>query len=129
EAGFLGIVGGALGVVGGIGLARPITASLAEFGSRLSAIRVSVYDPVSVVAIGVLLGLVVALVSALRPAFRAMRLDVAAELSSREARQESAARSSVRRSAIWLTVGLAGLLACRLATPNGSPAPCAPGPR
>jgi putative ABC transport system permease protein len=111
EAGLLGLGGGLVGAAGGVLVARPITASLASFGTRFTGVHVDVSVSPLPVAVGVALGVVVALVAAVRPVWRVTHADVSAELQARGMRAVEAASRSSHRVAGFAGLGLAGLVA------------------
>jgi putative ABC transport system permease protein len=119
ESATLGLVGGALGIVGGVAVARPVSASLSDFMERSAGIPLQVHVGPNAVVLALGVGLVVALVAAVGPARRAVRIDVAAELSNRGRRDEtSGAVSPLRLLAACAGVGL-GLVLCWLARRDG----------
>ena len=116
QALFLGLLGSALGLAGGVLLAGITTAWLRASGG------VSIDGPVigpSVLAAGLVAGVAITLVAALEPARRAASISPVAALRAR-----SDAASSVRSHASWLVaiVAVVGVLAALLlpgATPSG----------
>jgi putative ABC transport system permease protein len=120
EAGVLGLTGGVLGAFGGIAVAQPITASLGDFTQRAGGIPLRTHVSAATFVIGALLGLVVALLAALKPARRAMRIDIAAELSSRDLRDEASAKASVRRAIVYGAIAIAAIDGCAIAANKGA---------
>jgi putative ABC transport system permease protein len=112
ETGLLGLVGGAVGTLGGFLLATPITASLSDVTEAIAGISLDVHASPALAVVGILLGGVVGAGAAVVPAWRATRLDVAAELSGRARVAEARPVRLGRRIAIWGVLGAIGVLGC-----------------
>ncbi len=119
EAAAIGAVGGVLGTIGGLLIARPITATLADFTRRFVGIPVSVHATAAPWILGVVVGIGVAVVASIVPVRRALRLDVASELADRELRAETAPALRLRRGLVAVAVALAGVAGCYLSQLGG----------
>lgn len=123
EAGVVGLLGGLVGAAGGVVVAGPIVASLAEYTERVAGIPLSVRWTPTLLAAGALLGLVVALVAAVPGARRATRVDIVGELSGRDLRTEATPAHQLRRLVLAGSfVGL-GLVLVWLAQRDGGLSP------
>jgi putative ABC transport system permease protein len=120
EAGALGAVGGLLGSLGGIVLARPIVATLSHITLGLVGIPVTVHTSSSTFITGLIVGLVIGLLAAARPVRRSMRSDIAAEISGREQRERTSRHATVRRGVLYVGLGGVGMLVSWLGARNGS---------
>lgn len=114
EAAAQGVVGGALGAAAGVLIAGPLVASLSQQVEMFSGIHLHVHVAFATFLAGPAIGSVTAVLAALVPARRAARVQVAAELHARS-RADVEAPRSVRRLALMLAIGTAGLVACFLA--------------
>jgi putative ABC transport system permease protein len=107
ESALLGLVGGILGVVAGLFVARPLVGTFASVISEsATGLRVTVFVPIAAYVVGLVVGIGVGAVSALVPARRAVRLDLAAELHGRAALEEERTRRVLSR-VVFLIVGSA----------------------
>jgi putative ABC transport system permease protein len=120
EAALLGLVGGALGALGGIAVAHPIAASLSDFTQKTAGIPLRVHVETVAIVVALVIGVVVALGAAFTPARRAAKLDVAAELSNRDRRDEAAAATSNARVVLMLALVVIGLDLCWIAQRQGA---------
>src|SRR5205814_7849367 len=120
ETGVLGLLGGILGGVGALAIARPITASMSAFSTRFVGIPVTVHATLAPFVLGALLGAALAAAAAWWPARRAMRMDVAAELSNRQMRNETAPPVRLKRAITFSLLGCGALVVCWLAQRNGA---------
>lgn len=110
EAGVIGVVAGAIGLVAGVGLAAGIRALLTVVGIEVPTTSPAVETRTIVAAFGV--GIVVTIVAALAPAWTAAR--VAPMEALRDAVPSATDVGPVRRVAGWVLVlgGLGGLVTC-----------------
>ena len=120
EAAVLGLVGGLLGGVGAVLLARSILVGLSDFSARAVGVSLTVHANATVFVAGAALGVILAAVAAWWPARRAMRMDVAAELSNREARDEAAPALRLRRALLVTAIGAAAVGLCWVAQRDGA---------
>jgi putative ABC transport system permease protein len=105
EAAVIGVVGSALGVVGGIGFAKGLNAVFTTFGIDLPNTGTVIAARTIIVAL--LVGIIVTLVSALSPALRATRVSPMAAL--REAELPESRRRGRIVTAVAVVLGLGGL--------------------
>ena len=126
EAGLLGLAGGGLGVIGGLGAAHPLTASLSDFTTSFAGLRVTVHATSVPIIAGLVLGTGLGVAAAWLPARRALRMDVAAELSDREQREDTAPRVGLRRGLVWTAIGIAGIVLCWIGQRRGALHPWQP---
>lgn len=126
EAGALGGLGGLVGTAAGVVTARPLLASMSQFTERFQGLRLDVHTTPLVVAVGAVLGIGVSLLAAWRTARRASRLDVSAELVSRDRRAETAPRATVERGLLFTAFGVAAIGVCVLAQDGGALEPWQP---
>jgi putative ABC transport system permease protein len=115
----LGAVGGALGVLGGVAVARPVSGALSGFLERTAGIPLELHLPGAVVATAVSVGVLVALAASIGPARRSVRIDVAAELANRGRREEVVAGASPWRLLLACAGIGVGLLLCAVAGREG----------
>lgn len=110
EAGVIGVVAGAIGLVAGVGLAAGIRALLTVVGIEVPTTSPAVETRTIVAAFSV--GVVVTIVAALAPAWTAAR--VAPMEALRDAVPSATDVGPVRRVAGWVLVlgGLGGLVTC-----------------
>ena len=120
EAGTLGAVGGLLGTLAGIGLARPILSTLSHITQNLVGIPITEHATSNTFIVGIVVGIAIGLLAAALPVRRAMRADIAAEISGREQRAKASRRATVRRGLVYLALTAAGLLVSWLGARNGS---------
>jgi putative ABC transport system permease protein len=120
EVGLLGALGGLLGALAGSVIARPVLATLNNVTIHLAGIPLSVRTTGWTLLVGVVVGTVIALLATVRPLLRSMRLDIAAELSSREQRERSSVRHTVRNGIALTFLTGCGLVLSWLGVRNGS---------
>jgi putative ABC transport system permease protein len=116
----IGAAGGLLGVAGGALLARPLTSSVSSFTRLYIGVTIAVHVTAAAVITGLLLGALVGGVASALPTRRAMRMDVAAELSTRELGAESRPAAYARRALLFLTICGAGMVGAWIGQRNGS---------
>jgi putative ABC transport system permease protein len=116
EAVAQGVVGGALGSLGGWALAHPLVQSLSDQTEMFAGIHLHVHASTRTLLVGPLLGAVTASVAAWVPARRATRLDVAAELHARSTADAPQAARSARATLGTAAVGAVGVAACLVAS-------------
>ncbi len=126
EAGVLGAVGGLLGTLGGIVLARPIVGTLSHITQGLVGIPIVEHATSNTFIVGIVVGIAIGLIAAVRPVRRAMRADIAAEISGRDQRQRTSRNATVRRGLIYLTIAVAGAVVSYLGARNGALKPWQP---
>jgi putative ABC transport system permease protein len=115
----LGAAGGALGIVGGAAVARPVSGSLSGFLERSAGIPLELHIGGNVVVMAMVVGIGVSLVASIGPARRSVRIDVAAELANRGRRDEVVSSASPLRLLV-ACVGIGfGLCLCWLAGREG----------
>src|SRR5690625_834328 len=120
EAALLGAEGAAMGVLTGIVISEPIVASASELTERFVGVTVPVVlKPVILIA-GVLAGIALAVLAAVGPALSASNTPIAAELSGRAAQEQTTGRKIWSKALLLLAIGLAGVIAARLATLSGA---------
>lgn len=120
EAGVLGLVGGAVGALGGVAIAHPIASSLNDFTEKSAGFPLKVHVTLSALVLALLLGVVVSCFSAIRPGRRTLRMDVAAELSNRDLRDEAKAAVSAPRLVMLLALVVFGMGLCVLSQSKGA---------
>jgi putative ABC transport system permease protein len=120
EAAILGVIGGLVGSLGGIVLARPIVSTVSHITLGLVGIPITVHTSSSTFITGLIVGVVIGLVAAAQPIRRSLRADIAAEISGREQRQRTSSHATVRRALLYLVLGLAGAAISWLGARNGS---------
>jgi putative ABC transport system permease protein len=120
EAAALGAVGGLLGTLGGIVLARPIVGTLSHITQGLVGIPIVEHATSNTFVIGIIVGIAIGLIAAAGPVRRAMRADIAAEISGREQRQRTSRHATMRRGLIYLAIAVAGAYVSYLGARNGS---------
>jgi putative ABC transport system permease protein len=120
EAALLGLAGGALGALGGVGVAHPISASLNQFTQKSAGIPLEVHVQPAAIVLALVLGVAVAAFSAIRPARRTLRMDVSAELSNRDRREEAKGAVSAARLVLLFAVVVFGMGLCVLSQYNGA---------
>jgi putative ABC transport system permease protein len=118
EVTVLGLVGGLLGVAGGVAIAHPVAAGLTNV-TKSAGIPLRIHPTASAFVVGIGVSVVVAVVSAVGPARRATRLDVAAELASRDNREEAIRAVSWRRILLAAAAMFGGVGICYLGQLNG----------
>jgi putative ABC transport system permease protein len=126
EAGALGAVGGLLGTLGGVVLARPIVATLSHITLGLVGIPITLHTSSGTFVTGIIVGILIGLLAAVRPVLEAMRSDIAAEISGREQHQRASKHATVRRGLLYLALGGAGAAISWLGARNGSLKPWQP---
>ena len=109
EAAVIGVVGSALGVVGGIVFAQGLNAMFKSFGIDLP--NTGTVIATRTIVVGLLVGIVVTLASALSPALRATRVSPMAALREAELPESRRRGRIVTAAAILLGVGGLGLTA------------------
>lgn len=109
EAGTVGFLGGLAGAAGGVVVAGPIVASLADYTERVAGIPLNVRWSPALLLAGALLGSTLALVAAIPAARRATRVDIVAELSGRRLRTEASTLHQLRRLLLSGSVTACGL--------------------
>ncbi|MDP1819986.1 MAG: FtsX-like permease family protein [Acidimicrobiales bacterium] len=119
EVAVLGAVGGLLGVLGGIAVAEPVSASMEDFTQKLAGIPIDVHAGPTAFVVALVVGIGVSVLAAVGPARRAVRIDVAAELASRGRRDEIAQGTSLRRLLLAVVLVFAGLGLCYVAQTDG----------
>ena len=119
ESAFLGIVGGGLGVLFGSILARPVSGGLSDFMENLAGIPLQIHTTPTAILAGLAAGGVVAVLASVGPARRAVRIDVAAELASRDRREEALRSTSLWRLLVALVVAGGGIGLSFLAQKEG----------
>jgi putative ABC transport system permease protein len=112
ESGILGAIGGLLGVVGGVVVARPLVDGMSNSIDDMTGLRLGLHVSPFAVAAGIVLGIGTSLFAAYGPARRASRMDVAAELHGQTRRDETHAAARGRRAAVYVVLALFG---CALA--------------
>ena len=120
EAGLLGAVGSAMGVLTGIVISEPIVASASELTERFVGVTVPVILKPAILVVGVLAGILLAIGAAIGPALSASNTPIAAELSGRAAQEQTTQRKIWFKALLLLAIGLAGVIAARLATISGA---------
>jgi putative ABC transport system permease protein len=120
EAAVLGAVGGLLGALGGIVVARPIVGTLSHLTVSLAGVPVSVHTTSSTYITGIIIGAVIGMLAAARPIQKAMRSDIAAEISGREQRERTSNRATLRRAVIFTVFSIGGVFISWLGARNGS---------
>lgn len=120
EAALLGAAGSAMGVLTGIVISEPIVASASELTERFVGVTVPVVLKPVILVVGVLAGLLLAVGAAIGPALSASNTPIAAELSGRAAQEQTTGRKIWFRALLLLAIGLAGVIAARLATLSGA---------
>jgi putative ABC transport system permease protein len=119
EVAIVGAAGGAIGALGGVLLAKPVLDGIDRFVSRAIGAHLSVHASPAVVALSVALGLAAAVVATWRPARQAARLDIAAELSSRDTADEAAVTTHAKRAGVLIGIGVAGVVLAHVASSGG----------
>ncbi|UVO13595.1 FtsX-like permease family protein [Mycobacterium sp. SVM_VP21] len=120
EAGLLGAVGSAMGVLTGIVISEPIVASASELTERFVGVTVPVILKPAILVVGVLAGILLAVGAAIGPALSASNTPIAAELSGRAAQEQTTQRKIWFKALLLLAIGLTGVIAARLATLSGA---------
>lgn len=120
EAGLLGAVGSAMGVLTGIVISEPIVASASELTERFVGVTVPVILKPAILVVGVLAGILLAIGAAIGPALSASNTPIAAELSGRAAQEQTTQRKIWFKALLLLAIGLSGVIAARLATISGA---------
>src|SRR5574337_277290 len=119
EAALLGAVGSAMGVLTGIVISKPVVASASEVTERFVGVTVPVVLNPAILVLGIVAGIILALLAAVVPSLSASNTPIAAELSGRAAQEQTTTRKIWYKALALLAVGLAGVLAARLATLSG----------
>lgn len=120
EAVLLGAAGSAMGVLTGIVISEPIVASASELTERFVGVTVPVILKPAILVLGVLVGVLLAVGAAIGPALSASNTPIAAELSGRAAQEQTTQRKIWFKALLLLAIGLAGVIAARLATLSGA---------
>ncbi|OBK83994.1 ABC transporter permease [Mycolicibacter sinensis] len=120
EAALLGAAGSAMGVLTGIVISEPIVASASELTERFVGVTVPVILKPAILVLGVLVGVLLAVGAAIGPALSASNTPIAAELSGRAAQEQTTQRKIWFKALLLLAIGLAGVIAARLATLSGA---------
>lgn len=120
EAALLGAAGSAMGVLTGIVISEPIVASGSELTERFVGVTVPVILKPAILLLGILVGILLAVGAAIGPALSASNTPIAAELSGRAAQEQTTGRKIWSRALLLLAIGLAGVIAARLATLSGA---------
>ncbi|HWE70188.1 MAG TPA: FtsX-like permease family protein [Acidimicrobiales bacterium] len=120
EVGALGAVGGLLGALAGAVIARPVLATLNNVTIHLVGIPLTVRTTGWTLLVGVVVGMVIGLLATIRPLLRSLRLDITAELSSREQRERTSVRHTLRNAIALTFLTLCGLVLSWLGVRNGS---------
>src|SRR5207253_5010166 len=115
----LGLLGGLLGVMAGVAVARPMLTSVSHITERFTGMGVPVDVPATAILAGVLLGVAVSVAAATRPARRATRLDVAAELHGRDEWGVEAPRRAGLRALVCVTLSLVGVALTEIGAHRG----------
>jgi putative ABC transport system permease protein len=126
EAGLLGAVGGLLGTLVGVALARPILSTLSRITQNLVGIPITEHATSNTFIVGIVVGLAIGLLAAVIPVRRAMRADIAAEISGREQRAATSKRATLRRALVYLALAVTGTVVSWLGARNGSLKPWQP---
>src|SRR4051794_6263842 len=79
ESAVLGAAGGALGIVAGLVVARPLVAGMSDTIDDMTGLHLGVHVSAFPIVAGILLGVATSMFAAFGPARRAARMDVAAE--------------------------------------------------
>jgi putative ABC transport system permease protein len=120
EVGVLGAVGGLVGALAGTVIARPVLSALNAVTIHLVGIPLTVRTTGWTLLVGVVVGVLIGLLATIRPLRRAFRLDIAAELSSRDQRERASTRHALRNGMTLTVLALAGLVLSWLGVRNGS---------
>jgi putative ABC transport system permease protein len=126
EVAIVGAAGGAIGAFGGVLLAKPVLDGIDRFVARAIGAHLTVHASPAVIGLSIALGLGAAVLATWRPARQAARLDIAAELSSRDTAEEAAVSTHVKRAAILIAIGVAGVVAAHVASSGGGLEPWQP---
>lgn len=109
EAGVLGFLGGALGTVLGIGIARAMAAAAAGFTTSMNRVALTkIGAPSGVLLLGVLAGTVAAILASLPPATAMLRVQPLSGLVPADAVPTSRGRATVVASWALFAVGVLG---------------------
>ena len=121
EAGVLGLIGGAIGVLAGIGFAKPmvdaVSALVFEQGGGL---RLGMHISIGAVVTGFVLGVLTAVLAAWIPIRRLRHLDIAAELHGRASRSEETPRRALLRLGVLGLCAAVAIALSRLAARDGA---------
>ncbi len=121
DAGLLGVIGGALGALGGIGFGRLILDQASEVVIEASTgMRVGLHLSAPVLGAGVALGAITAFAASYVPARRARRIDLAAEIHGRAIRVEEAPGRSARRVSALLLAAVGAIVLSYVSRRGGS---------
>jgi putative ABC transport system permease protein len=120
EVGVLGAVGGLLGALAGTAIAHPVLGTLNAVTIHLAGIPLNVRTTAWTFLLGLVVGVVISLLATIRPLLRALRLDIAAELSSREQRERASTRHTLRNGLALTVLTIGGLVVSWLGVRNGS---------
>lgn len=121
ESALLGLVGGAVGVLFGLGLAKGMAAALANLTSALN--RVTLTDlgiTPGILAMGLAAGPIASVIASLIPAFRMLRIEPLEALSQGEKPQRGGNLLPIILGALLLALGLGSLGYLINATNSGS---------
>ncbi len=121
EAAVLGLIGAALGVVGGLFIGRALVATFASvITEAATGLRVAVYVPMWTIISGVAVGVLTSIAAAIVPSRRARRLDLAAELHGRGAVEDAEPSKRLRRVGVLLFASAIAVGLSFLAQRNGA---------
>ena len=84
EVGVLGALGGVLGALAGTAIAHPVLSTLNTVTIHLAGVTLNVRTTAWTFLVGLVLGVAIGVLATIRPLRRSLRLDIAAELSSRD---------------------------------------------
>jgi putative ABC transport system permease protein len=119
EAALLGTAGSVIGVLTGIGIARPVVGSASELTQRFVGVNVAVEVDPGIFVVGVGIGVLLAVLAAIIPSLSASNTAIAAELSGRASHEYTKSRSIWPKAVTLLAIGFAGVISAKLATVSG----------
>jgi putative ABC transport system permease protein len=126
EATVIGLVGGAIGVVASLLVARPFIGTISHYAEQAAGIHLAVHTSPGNFGVGLAIGIVAAIAAAIVPARRAARLELATELADRTRTTDVTSRARARRPIVLGTLVLIGLLLATLATQHHGLEPWSP---
>ena len=126
ESAFLGALGGLLGVVGGLFVARPLVEGMSDSLDELSGLQLSVHVSGFAIGAGIVLGIATSVFAAIGPARRAAAMDVAAELHGQARRDETQTAARGRRAVVYSVLALAGVVVAWIGQREGAIEPWQP---